>query len=552
MPQNTFIHQAAIGAGIACFLWLGSWADAQEKNRAAPRQRAVSVQQTFEPTFSIEPLSHRIPGRGGDVLPFSFSIESNNRETEVEVIPIGLKQELTGLILHDESATQADWIRLATPSRVTIPSNGKHKIEGVVRIPQGEAKHHSIGILVRDLGALNRARNRNPTDNQTTQALVSFVTQYLLRLDLEVEGARGQSGTELALEGVTMKTKDGRPQLQAIVNNPSDTTFEFELRARYGYSRSDRQSKNLRLAMPVRASLESEERFVARILPKSRIRMEELLPEAIASGTVHVDLDLSVAGRSLIRESFPIDVNAEDYPAQEVLIAQVGDGVQVSPAQMELSMARGGKRRITVVIENRSQDTRTIQLKPMTSDGFPLGNVAVQPEEIKLSPGGSRKLAVTLRSQPGEASTQYGWMAVQVQSDKKEHLESRQLPLAILVQTAQPPDIELSPLVWDTQDKYPGFRTTVRNLDDSHLALEARLTILDAQGNRILVPAGFGRWLMPGQSSRLEFRLEQALLPGEYRLKCEVKHGQSNKLIEQTIQVTDLENAVPVGLQNPR
>ena len=83
-------------------------------------------------------------------------------------------------------------------------------------------------------------------------------------------------------------------------------------------------------------------------------------------------------------------------------------------------------------------------------------------------------------------------------------------------------------------------------MGDTHHPLEARLSIFDEKGNRILIPAGFGKWLMPGQSSKLEFRSEHALSPGKYQLKCELQHGDRPIVVEQVFEVTDLDNAKPI------
>ncbi len=508
--------------------------------------REISVTETFSPTFSIEPLSHRLSGRENEVLPFAFKIEPRNKDADLEVAAIGLRQELTGQIYYEESSIQADLIQLLTPPKFTARANVATTIEGVVKIPKGTGKFHSLGILVKDVGKGPELPTRtNPDGTPATSAGVRFITQYLLRLDLVSESARGDSGNKLAVESVKMVSFEGRPRLQAIVTNPSGSPFEFEARARIRKSASDRSSKPLRLVTPSRASVQDETRYNSRILSESRIRMEELLPEAIAGGRYYVDLELSVDGQVVHRKTESIEVNAADFPAQEVLIAQVGGSLQVSPAQLELSQLRGGTRRATVQLTNSGQDTKTIHLKAMTSDGLENSLVLMQPTEVQLAPNSNRKVSLTLRSQPtGDKPADYGFIQVESKSDKQDFTASHSLPLAILLKKLEPTKITLSPIVWDPVGEYPGFYTTVQNLGTTHLPLQARLTIFDSKGRPTVIPSGFGKWLMPGKSSKLEFRLEGNLPPDEYVLRCELQQDGEPIRMEQNFKVTDLENAV--------
>ncbi len=59
------------------------------------------------------------------------------------------------------------------------------------------------------------------------------------------------------------------------------------------------------------------------------------------------------------------------------------------------------------------------------------------------------------------------------------------------------------------------------------------------------IPAGFGRWIMPGQSLELEFRLETSLPPGNYRLTTELQNGENPLIKTQQFTVSDI-SQVPV------
>lgn len=525
-----------------------SSAEGNSAKKNSRSNREVSVTETFEPAFRIEPLLIKHKGKPNDVVDFKFTIESSNRGTSIEVIPIGLRQEITGQILHDEQAQQTEYVKLVTPKVMQIEPNSPATIEGVVRVPNSDAKFHSFGILVRDLG--NAATNSNSVNNQqgqTTSAAINFVTQYVLRVDVELEGIRGESTSQLRISRAEMVPFEGRPMLQIQLDNPSETTFEYQARARLRNSPSDRSFKHLRTVMPVRMTMETEDRYIGRLLGKSSVRMQELLPEAIAGGTYELDVEVLVEDRVIKRATLPVEVDAADYPAQEVLIAQVGQSTQISPAQIELSFQRGGSRRATVLVKNLSRETNIISLQALDQQQLELTGVTVQPESITLPPLGSRKVTLTLRGQSDEAAfATYGSLLVKSESDSREFSESRAIPLAVLYKKSQPAVATIAPLQWDSTGKYPGFKTSIRNTSETHLPVQARLSITDENGRRTIVPAGFGKWLMPGETAKLDFRIDRPLPPGNYQLRCDVAQDEKPISIQQSFTVGDFQ--VPPGL----
>ncbi len=500
---------------VACFcLCLVCWCETHVLAQRA--NKALTVQETFEPSFQIEPLLHRITGRSGDVIPFEFTIESANRTTNVEVVPIGLRQEITGGILHDPTSPHADMVRLVTPDRLLLESNKSTKIEGVVRIPNGESKHYSFGIMVRDLGAQPAA---NATSSTKTQATIRFITQYVLRLDLQVDGARGDQIQRINIDEVKIVPHNGRPQVQAILSNPTDTTFEFEFRSKIAASPSDRSIKPIRMFMPIRSDVEDETRFIGRILPRSKIRMESIISEALASGSYEIETELYFENKVAIKKTHSFQINAEDFPAQEVQVAQIADGLQASPAQLELSQSRGGSRRLTVEFKNRGKFDRSVSLKTTGIDGLAMTQASLQPSEFSLAPGASRKVTLTLKGQLKiDQPADYGFLSIESQATNKDFVESKQLPLALVYKKGSKTSLGVAPLVWDPNGKHPGFRTTVENHGDHHMPIDARLTLMSEEGIRIQSLAGFGKWLMPNAKESMLFRIDQPLLPGKYTI----------------------------------
>ena len=148
------------------------------KGKTGNSGKAISVTESFEPTFRIEPLTQSLTGRTGAIVPFEFTIEAANRNAEIEVLPIGLRQEISGQILHDSQGSQADLIKLTSPSKMTLTSNTPAKIQGLIQFPGGNAKLHSVGILVKDVGAsATMPKNADPSNGGETVCTVHCV-QY--------------------------------------------------------------------------------------------------------------------------------------------------------------------------------------------------------------------------------------------------------------------------------------------------------------------------------------------------------------------------------------
>jgi hypothetical protein len=169
---------------------------------------------------------------------------------------------------------------------------------------------------------------------------------------------------------------------------------------------------------------------------------------------------------------------------------------------------------------------------------------------VQLAPGSSRKIALTLRNQnTDDRFVEYGHLLVDSKSDDRDFHETKKLPLAVILKKIPSTQISMSPLQWDSGSEYPGFRTKVDNLGDTHLPLQARLLLIDPNGRRISIPSGFGRWLMPRSSTQLEFRLDHPLPPGEYQLRCELQQEGEPIVTQQQFVISDLENSVSARKQ---
>lgn len=519
--------------------------DAAANQDGANAQR-VDIQETFQSAFLIEPLTQRLSGRTGSAHGFKFKVESANKETRIDILPVGLTQELSGRIVVDESKeVSSSVLRMLTPSSMTLLPGVTSFIEGVVQIPRGDAEFYTLGLLIRETG---QKADLKPTvdanGNAQTKAGLQFVTQYLLRIDLLVEGMRGDQAKQVAFDELKLSPLRGRPLLNLVASNPTASDIEYELRCRLRRSTNDRSFQPLRLNMPIRGEMQTDEKFVGRLLPKSRVRMEGLLPEAIASGDYEVDIDLLVSGRSVKKQTLSLTVNAADFPAQDVIISQAAEGLMVAPAQIELAKTRGGVRRLMVHVTNNANDIKVIDLSAVDRVGQQLSSVSIQPSQLTLSPGSNRKLAITLLgNSTHSAPVEYGSLRIVTKSGERDYSESKELPMALIYKPTRATEVSVDPVVWDSDNERPRFRTLIRNTGESHLPVDARLSITGSSGFRGVLHGGFGKWLMPSESMWIDFVLEQPLTPGDYVLRFEMQTASQPISTTQTFQVSELVTA---------
>ncbi|MCC6509800.1 MAG: hypothetical protein IT423_11870 [Pirellulaceae bacterium] len=135
---------------------------------------------------------------------------------------------------------------------------------------------------------------------------------------------------------------------------------------------------------------------------------------------------------------------------------------------------------------------------------------------------------------------EYGHIVVKNKTPNRDFSETGRMPIALHFAAAPPPKLELDAQRWVPGERYDAFRARVTNLGQNHATLDAQLTIENETGQRLQVPAGFGRWILPGQELELEFRPDVPLAPGTYRLTTELQNGQNPIIKTQEFVVTDV------------
>lgn len=527
-------------------------ADLQETRapERPPRQNleAVTLERQVKPAFIINPLVHRLAARRGQLLDFEFKIEANARPTRLEIYPVSMVQQEHGAIMPDPAAAAPDVIQLLSNPTASLQVGESHTIRCRMRIPPGNAPFLSYGVLVRELPA-EPTRNNDASDKPRLG--IKFLTQYLLRADIQVIGAQGESVAELEIENGRMASRDGNAAMLAYINNPTDTPMEFEVRSHLVSMESGRRVSS-QLWMPVRATQPEPDRYRVRILGKTRLRLEGTLTESVFPGTYQLELELLYRRRIYRKASFPVLIRTGDFPAQDATIVRVTRDIAIEPPHVELSLRKGGSRIQSITVVNGSKQKVVARITPQPLEGELHNWISFRPDELELEPGQKRKVLVVLGSKRNFEEHTYAMARVSVSPEIGEAIGTQNIPIALLTRSESTPEVTAGTLNWRGTQTTAGFEVPVRNTGRQHLKLQGSLTLRDEFGRGFAVEDGYGRWVLPNSEDKLWFAFPQIPPPGTYNVRAAIEQGEGREpvVLEQTIQLkTELEERVSRRLE---
>ena len=521
---------------LICLAMCSTCAAQNAENKSALRSGngldAVRATKPIKPAFLISPLVHQLTAQRGQLVQFEFEIESNLEATSLEISAVGMRQQENGVILPDTSKAVADGVRLLTPARINLPVGGKHTAKCQLRIPAENNPFLIYGILVKQLPP----PDSNGNDADQPQVGIRFMTQYLLRADIDVLGVRGDTVSKLEIEQAELQERNGAAMVTVFINNPTDTPMEYQLRTELVSKDSGKRYKS-RLYVPVRVSQDGPERYDARILDETRLRMEGELPDAVFPGEYSLNVELLHKGRIYKKADFPVSIHTGDFPAQDATIVRVAKDISVEPPNIEFSLRRGGSRIQSIAIENSSQQKvfASLVAKPLIGE---LANwITFRPEVLELGPGQKRKVLVMLGNKRDFEEHSYALAGIEVRPERGQAIGNQDIPVCLLTNSESAAELKPGGLQWKSAPT--GFQVPVENAGARHVPLQGRLTLRDDFGRGFVVEDGYGRWLLPGKSDQFWFPFRQVPPPGNYNVRIELSQGEDvpTMQIEQTIQI---------------
>lgn len=501
----------------------------------APAGKTVKITEQVAPAFSIDPIVNRIEARRGKVLTVEWKITSEGDPVQLEIRPVALTQDENGGIFPNSKVPPPEELQLISPPTVSVGKQESFTITAKLRVPDDNSTFHTFGVLVRDAGQLKDKPNEAPQEGPRVR--IKFITQYLLRADITVQGVRAESAAKLLVESAELVEVNGIPVARAYITNPTKGPIEFGARMQIRNSEESDERPTFPLGMPVRANMELPDRYVARILAGARIKVESPLPKPIFPGQYYIETSLLNDNRVLLKSGFPVAVQDGQYPAQGIATVVAGPGILASPSQLELSLQRGGSRVESLTLTNDGDQPTVIDVIPETLEGQALEWAVVRPNQVTLPPGTSRKVSITLSAGTDTNSTKYGRLRIKTTREGAEPTELAPVLIAGLGRTVTQPALEGGELVWDTEHGIPAFVTTIKNTGERHAAIEGMLTLGNEAGTTFELRGGFGKWVLPGETISLRFNPPKDLQAGHYSGRLVIPRGETADPIDQKIEI---------------
>ena len=530
MSPTRFFRRVFLPAALLPALLLTGTLRPSAKAADPPRRQLQRTLENVRPDFHITPIVHDLEARRGQLLRFEYTVEAMGADVTLEVRPCALQQEENGVVLPDTLSPAPSNIQMETPAVLEVKASQRVMIKGRLRVPPTNTTFHSFGILVKNAGGKPLSDNA-PVKPGERRLKVKFVTQYLLRCDIRVIGARGSALRDLEVKSAELRNQDGHAQARVLVHNPTESPLEFETRCRLRNVEGAVPRQSFSLVLPVRSSLEEPERLIARILPKATVRVENLLPHPVFSGQHELTVELHSRGRVQQRAEFPLEVKSGNFPAQDATVVQVARDLVVSPSQLELSLQSGGKRFVALTIENTSLQRLTVNLSKDLADESQADWLSVHPTTLEVSPGRRAKALIRVQSGFDVTSNQYAALRVDVTPEVGSSVGSQTIPVALLARTDEQPVLDAGEIRWTDEAFRNTLAVTMTNRGTRHAELNPQLRLTDSFGRAMLLNGGYGKWLLPGESAEVHFPLIAVPPPGTYRAQVVHENGDNEPIV---------------------
>lgn len=490
-----------------------------EKGEAIESRSSRQLQvELLTPAFRIDPLRFETQAIPGREVSFSFQIHAVTEPVTLQMAPVGLRQDSTGLIAADQRATPDGKIRLLGTTIRRLKPGQTDRIRGRWQIPADAGALSVAGLLVTQRPARSQPRQ----SNRRAAASVDFVSRYLLRLEAET---RGRSKAEpLDIRRANLIDLQGFATVRATLR--SKESRHVRVWARVFDSQQQPVGKAFPLGLRVRANLSSTERWKVSLISGGEVQVEARSPAALFPGEYTLQLTTSDDRGSRRRETFPVKVPRGAFPAQSAIADPQGSGLNISPRHVQLSLGAGGARLAPLRLHNRGAEPVVVNLSltaastaneasKATADPNQAERnhvpfcIAVRPSQVVIKPGRRRNIMVAYQSS-GDVLQHpcYAIIEAKIQSHSMSEAGTVRVPVGVLPNTELPESqLALNKSSTETIDGKRVSEWTLANRGVSHLEPHAVFTWRDTQGQLHQLEQGYRHWLLPGEKQRLKFTL---------------------------------------------
>ncbi|MEQ8209338.1 MAG: hypothetical protein RH917_05855 [Lacipirellulaceae bacterium] len=452
-----------------------------------------------KPSFRMTPLVVQANARPGQEVRFSITLEAFDKPLDVMIHPVGLQQDGRGLILPDVQARITGDIRLLTKSRVRLRAGESTEVRGAWQLPATKSDFFMAGLLVTDSGAALEAENGQSSDR--VGGRVRFVTRYLLRL--EANCRQGAASTDLAIRDGKLLDREGSAWASCQLDATRSGSVHTEILGRVLNAEGEPVTTPFPMYMSVRQNQPEKTRRQVHLLTGSKVQVVAPVPAPLFPGKYQLAVQRKGTGAQATEQRFPLTVGENDFPAQRSLVAEVVRSLEVSPRQIELSTLRGGRRRVPLQFHNRGPQAVTVQLSAPDADAW----LMIRPQQFTLAPGRKRNVLVAYRGGTNVQDNRYGKLVAEVVPTETVQGGRVELPVGLIADESSVARIQFGSAHYLQTNENTILLVPTKNEGTRHALLQTQLTLVDSQGRKWQAAAGFGRWLLPGASSQLEFKL---------------------------------------------
>ena len=534
------VRIVSVCASVILIGGLIGWVAAQEgKDASGPGgERVVTINQMVETAFRVEPVVQRLKAGRGEVVPFSYSIESNGKSMDVELKVVALRQEENGAILHDETSAPTTALKLSTPKDFAIAPGKAMVVKGELTVPLTKTNFHSFGILVRDQGQIKKLNPKvDAQGKRLTQAGVRFITQYVLRCDVEVTNGSGAKVGDLKIEQAELAEQDGWAVARAYLSNPTDSAVECSVRCTIPGLDTASRAKFFPLGLPSRADMDERDRYVVRILPHSRVRVEAPTASAVPFGDQKLQIEV-VAGQARgAKDEFPVKVELGDFPAQESLLARTEQSLAISPGRVLLSKIKGGKTALPIILSNPTAVAQEVELETVDLQGHPLVGLALSAKRVVIKPNSAQTVTAMIKTQKGLDKPIFGFLRVTPAGQGAPSAAATKIPVALMYGEPTAPKVTFTELALHSSGANRKFVVQAKNEGAGFAPIHGSLTLADERGTTLRMRAGYGKWLLPGETADLIFKPNTAIPDGSYQVKLSLSTSDGQPAIETTTNI---------------
>ena len=474
------------------------------------KQRGLQIEAAFKPAFFCKPAVQRIEARKGQTVNFEFRMEPVRENVSITVRPVALRQFVTGALRADLEGPPPAGMVLNGSRRYDLQIGEEAVLRGTVKVPANDSDFHSFGILVEDNGYLPD-NNRRGVDEVTYG--VKFVSQYILRCDINVTNGRGTDIEFLQIESSGLVERNGVPSAEVFIYNPSQSVIEFKLQSKLTRPGYVEGKKDVNLFAPVNSSKNEPEKYSTRIFPESRIKMVSDWPNAVFPGEFEMETKVLRDRKAIFVARSQLSIGDDSFPAQSTFAAQVSNGVHVHPAQLFLSQERGAKKFVPVHLTNFSTEEVTLVIQPIDKQGNRVDWLLVRPQQVTVKPGANRKALLSVKSLSDRENHRMAFLSIQ--NESAENNDGCTLPVAFKGTGRFSPTIATNSMRINNEVEGGAFVVDVMNQSELPVPVNATIQFDSSTGNKMTAQAGYGKWLLPGEQRRLNFQINTSVAEGK-------------------------------------